>query len=176
MKVGLWGHYAVCVSVNPPPNQLMNAWTSLSETRYVYHGTWAHLNGVLYKSLPSVCVPVCVSLLSLLGNGSVNTFPRQRIHATIEELLDASFCMRSVSYERRVCGSVCAWGTGNGTPEVSELPSAWGYSWATLSPGVINTERYNAGEGQQQIYCTELKQFRWLRQMTDPTSRQRGRP
>jgi hypothetical protein len=29
-------------------------------------------------------------------------------------------------------------GTGNGTPE---LPSAWGYSWATLFPGVINTER-----------------------------------
>jgi hypothetical protein len=32
-------------------------------------------------------------------------------------------------------------GTGNGTPEVPELPSAWGYSWATLSPGVINMER-----------------------------------
>jgi hypothetical protein len=32
-------------------------------------------------------------------------------------------------------------GTGNGTPEVPELPSAWGYSWATLSPGVINTDR-----------------------------------
>jgi hypothetical protein len=32
-------------------------------------------------------------------------------------------------------------GTGNGTPEVPELPSAWGYSWATLSPGVTNTER-----------------------------------
>jgi hypothetical protein len=32
-------------------------------------------------------------------------------------------------------------GTGNGTPEVPELPSVWGYSWATLSPGVINTER-----------------------------------
>jgi hypothetical protein len=32
-------------------------------------------------------------------------------------------------------------GTGNCTPEVPELPSAWGYSWATLSPGVINTER-----------------------------------
>jgi hypothetical protein len=32
-------------------------------------------------------------------------------------------------------------GTGNGTPEVPELPSAWGYNWCTLSPGVINTER-----------------------------------
>jgi hypothetical protein len=44
--------------------------------------------------------------------------------------------------------------------EVPELPSAWGYSLATLSPGVINTERMNAGEDQQQIYCAELKQFR----------------
>jgi hypothetical protein len=32
-------------------------------------------------------------------------------------------------------------GTGNGTLEVPELPSAWGYSWVTLSPGVINTDR-----------------------------------
>jgi hypothetical protein len=32
-------------------------------------------------------------------------------------------------------------GTGNGTPKVPKLPSAWEYSWATLSPGVINTER-----------------------------------
>jgi hypothetical protein len=49
-------------------------------------------------------------------------------------------------------------GTGNGTPEVPELPNAWGYSWATLSPGVINTERQNAGEDPQQIYCTESVQ------------------
>jgi hypothetical protein len=45
---------------------------------------------------------VCVSPLSLLGNGSVNTFPRQRIQVTIEELLDASFSMLSASYQRRV--------------------------------------------------------------------------
>jgi hypothetical protein len=33
------------------------------ETWYVglHHGTCAHLNGVLNKSLPSVCVPICVS-------------------------------------------------------------------------------------------------------------------
>jgi hypothetical protein len=30
-----------------------------------------------------------VSLHSVLGNGSVNTFPRQRIHATIDKLLEA---------------------------------------------------------------------------------------
>jgi hypothetical protein len=45
---------------------------------------WSHLNGVLHKSFPSVCVSVFVCLLSLLGNSSVNTFQQQRIHATIE--------------------------------------------------------------------------------------------
>jgi hypothetical protein len=34
-------------------------------------------------------------------------FPRQRIHVTIEELLDASFSIRPLSYQRRFCGSVC---------------------------------------------------------------------
>jgi hypothetical protein len=49
----------LCVYVSP---------LSTFENWYVYHGSWAHLNGVLHKSLPSVCV--CISL-SLLGNGSV---------------------------------------------------------------------------------------------------------
>jgi hypothetical protein len=53
--------------------------------------TWAHLNGVLHKSLPSVCVPICISL-SLLGNDTVKTFPLHRIHGTIEEFLDICFC------------------------------------------------------------------------------------
>jgi hypothetical protein len=74
------------------PYQLLNAWTNLYETWHVYHGTWSHFNGVLHKSLPSVCASVP---LSSLGNGSVNTFPRQRIHAI--ELLGASFPMLSVS-------------------------------------------------------------------------------
>jgi hypothetical protein len=59
MKVGLWYHHAVCVSVNPPC-QLLNAWTNLYETWYIYHGTWAHLNGILHKSLPSICVCMCI--------------------------------------------------------------------------------------------------------------------
>jgi hypothetical protein len=51
-------------------------------------------------------VRLSVTLLSVLGNGSINTFPRQRIHGTIEELLDSSFSMRSMSYQRRIYGSV----------------------------------------------------------------------
>jgi hypothetical protein len=35
-------------------------------------------NGVLHESLPSVCLSVCIFLLSLQSNGSVKTFPRQR--------------------------------------------------------------------------------------------------
>jgi hypothetical protein len=46
----------------------------------VYHGNWTHLNGVLHKPLPSVCVSVF--LLSLLSNGLVYCsypfFARQR--------------------------------------------------------------------------------------------------
>jgi hypothetical protein len=116
-KVDLCDLHAVCVS---PLSTFQCLNQSLWKLVYtVYHGTWAHLNGVLHKSFSSVCVSVCVSLLSLQGNGSVkcippfgasigsvDTFPRQRIHTTIEELLDASFSMRSVSYQRRVCMSV----------------------------------------------------------------------
>jgi hypothetical protein len=50
-------------------------------------------------------VSVCLSPLPLLGNSSVNTFPRQRIYEKIE-FLEASFSMRSLLYQRRVCGSV----------------------------------------------------------------------
>jgi hypothetical protein len=41
-------------------------------------------------------------------------------------------------------------GTGNGDPEVPELPelpSVQGYSWDTLSPGVINTETWSSRLG-----------------------------
>jgi hypothetical protein len=38
VKVGLWAHHAVCVSVHRLPYQLLNAWTNIYETWYVYHG------------------------------------------------------------------------------------------------------------------------------------------
>jgi hypothetical protein len=68
------------------PYSFLNAWTNLYETSYIYHGTWGYFNSTLHKPLPSVCMSVCVSLLLLLGNGSENTFPSNRIHTTIEEL------------------------------------------------------------------------------------------
>jgi hypothetical protein len=41
------------------------------KTRYVYHGTWAHLNSVLHKSLLGVCM---CSHISLLRNGFIKTY------------------------------------------------------------------------------------------------------
>jgi hypothetical protein len=41
---------------------------------------------------PLVSVSVSITLLSLLGNGLVNMFPRQRIHTTLTEWLDACVC------------------------------------------------------------------------------------
>jgi hypothetical protein len=40
--------------------------------------------------------------LSLLGNGSLDTFPLKRMHATMKELLQESFPVRSVSYQRKI--------------------------------------------------------------------------
>jgi hypothetical protein len=50
---------------------ILNASTNLYGAWYLYHGIWAHLNGLLHKSLSLVYVSQHVSLLSLLGNGSV---------------------------------------------------------------------------------------------------------
>jgi hypothetical protein len=40
--------------------------------------------------------------LPFLGNDTVDTFPWQQIHATIEELLETSFSMQSVSCQRKL--------------------------------------------------------------------------
>jgi hypothetical protein len=38
--------------------KLLNAWTNLYETWYVYHGTWSPSEWLTY--FPSVCVSICV--------------------------------------------------------------------------------------------------------------------
>jgi hypothetical protein len=106
-------HVSLCVPVHPP-DQFLNIWTNIYETCYAHHGNWAHLSGVPHQSLPSPCVSVCVSLLSLKGNGWVKCVPpfidKQRlgkhVSAAIMELLDAPFSMKHLSYQRRFRGSV----------------------------------------------------------------------
>jgi hypothetical protein len=98
-KVGLCDLHPVCVSVYPTYHRLLNASTNLYETWYAYHGTCAH----------SVCLYVYPSYrCKATARLSIHSFgARQGIHATTEEFLDESFSMRSVSCQRRVCGSVC---------------------------------------------------------------------
>jgi hypothetical protein len=76
MKVGLQDLNVVCVSLNNLSH--INFW--MLEPIYMKLGTYItatdrHLNGVLHKSLPYVCVAVCVALLSLLGKGPVKCIP-----------------------------------------------------------------------------------------------------
>jgi hypothetical protein len=63
---------------------------------YIYHGTLAHLHGVI--SLISVCVYVYAARqwLSKIITAATKT------HATTEELLDMSFPMRRMSYQRKM--------------------------------------------------------------------------
>jgi hypothetical protein len=92
----------VCLSLYPP-YQILNAWTNLYETWYVYHGTWAHFNGVLHKSLQSVCVSICVSPYRCHVTAGQTRSHGNEYTQRWEELLDASFSIQSVSY--RVCVS-----------------------------------------------------------------------
>jgi hypothetical protein len=59
---------SACCLCNP---LFINFWMPESlfmKLRYVYHGTWANLNGVFLEFPLSVCIYMC---LSLLGNGLV---------------------------------------------------------------------------------------------------------
>jgi hypothetical protein len=105
IKEGVCDLHPVFVSVNLP-YQLLNAWTNLYETWYIYNCNWANLNGVLHKSLLSVCVSLCVSLLSLLGNDSVKCIlpfgARQRLGIHV-------LAVMNTRNNRRITGRMCLW-------------------------------------------------------------------
>jgi hypothetical protein len=61
MKEGLRPPCCLCVCISPLST--FDYLANLYEPWYVYHGTWAHLSGVLHKSLPSVCVCMCIFLI-----------------------------------------------------------------------------------------------------------------
>jgi hypothetical protein len=72
---------SVCLWMSP-----INFW--MPESSFVKLGMALELNSVTYFVNPChQSVSLWVSLLSLLGNGSVNTLSRQRIHSTIEKII-----------------------------------------------------------------------------------------
>jgi hypothetical protein len=71
----------------------LNAWTSLHETWYAHHGTRAHLNGVLYKPLPSASLYVYPSIVSRQRHGK--TLPLQRIHTKNRRIVGRVVFMQS---------------------------------------------------------------------------------
>jgi hypothetical protein len=106
MEIGLWDHLAVCVS--------MNTWTYIYETWYAYHGSWAHLNGILHKSLSSVSKSIYVSLLIVakqrLGRHvpvATNTRNNRRAHR-LKESLWVCQCIPSIVTRQRLSKHVPA--------------------------------------------------------------------
>jgi hypothetical protein len=72
----------------------------------VCHGNWTHLNGVLYKFRPSVCVPVCVPLLSFIGKGSAKYIPHFGARQRLGKHVPAATNMRN---NNRIVGRACLW-------------------------------------------------------------------
>jgi hypothetical protein len=73
MKIGLWDHHTVCVSVNPPP---INFW------------------------MP---VPIIIVYLPIIARQwfGKNIATAMNTYAKIEELLDVSLSMQAVPYQRK---------------------------------------------------------------------------
>jgi hypothetical protein len=113
IKLGFWDNILVCLYIPHLLNTLINHYKTCitlmvpEPLAAAYSINPFHQSTYLYPRL------------SLLGNCSANTFPRQWIHARIE-LLDASFSVRSVSYQRRMC--LCTPLSLEGNGSVSTFP------------------------------------------------------
>jgi hypothetical protein len=80
---------SVCLHI--APINLLNNSTTLYETWYVYHGTRAHLDGVLHKFFPSFCVSVYESPIVARQRLGKNIATATNTHAAIEEVFKTSF-------------------------------------------------------------------------------------
>jgi hypothetical protein len=81
--------FSCFLCVCPSSQKLSNYWTNLHKTRYLYHGIWFHPNCMLIP-------PVDDRLLSKHVTAAAN------IHTPIQELLETSFVLLFVSYQRKV--------------------------------------------------------------------------
>jgi hypothetical protein len=92
--------YSLCVCILP--YQLLNGWTNLNETWYVisWHLSPSQLRTLLIPTI-SLCPYVYSTVVARQRHGKKVT-ATTNTHGTIEELLDASFSRRFVSYEKKV--------------------------------------------------------------------------
>jgi hypothetical protein len=117
----------------------LNAWINLYETWCVCHNIEPILTTYFINSShQSVCLYVCLPIIARQRTDKrVRT---ETIHATIEGFMDASFSIRSVLYQRKVCRSFCV------------SPKRWSedsQSRQTVKHG--HKSRHYADEGQQQF-------------------------
>jgi hypothetical protein len=76
--------------------QLLNCWTYVYDTWYLYHDTGYFVN-LSHQSVFLYVYPLLVARQRLGKNITAAT----NTHATIEELFDASFSVRCLSYQSR---------------------------------------------------------------------------
>jgi hypothetical protein len=97
MKIGLRTHHAVCVPVNPP---LINF--RMPEPFFMKPGMYVMApEPILMEYFINLCMYVYHPIIAS-QRFSKNVTAAMNTHATIEELLDASFSMRLVSFQRKV--------------------------------------------------------------------------
>jgi hypothetical protein len=102
MEVGLCDLDAVCMYVCMCVCPPLSTFKCLNQSLWSLVCTsWhmSHFSSVLYKSLLSACVSVCVSHIVATQRLSEKFTAVTNTHATIEDLLDVSSYMRSVSYQ-----------------------------------------------------------------------------
>jgi hypothetical protein len=104
----MWSLYSLCVCVPTDPPTLIDFGMPgpifMKFGMYIMAPESISVTYFINPSRQTVCLYVYPT--SLLGNGSVKPLPWQNTHTTLEELLYASFPMRSVSYQRKV-GDYC---------------------------------------------------------------------
>jgi hypothetical protein len=99
IKVGLWDHHAVCVS--PHINFRIPEQFFMKFGMYIMTPEPASTTYCINPSRQSVCLYVYPHTVARQRLGK-NVTASSNTHATIEELLDASFPMQSVSYRRKM--------------------------------------------------------------------------
>jgi hypothetical protein len=139
--------------------QFLNVYTNIYYTCCVYHGIWTNVNGVLHKSMSSVCESVCVSHYRYPGNEDICNNSRivghKIFHAVrfwwkenIRLVLPWTPCFEIVSWggvrQNPLDTSATVW------PIVWAQDDGWWWEWSTGETKAL-------GENLASLYVTNCK-------------------